>query len=363
MSSELHVEVAQIDKIEKHPNADMLDLAVIKGWQVVVQKGQHVAGEKVVFVPPDSVLPQVLSDEMNITQYLSNGRLRCIKLRGEPSFGLVMTPKDMTWELGQDVASEYNISKYSPPSRSWLHSRTVGSAGLQHPDSIEEHALFWRYTNIDNLRHFPNALEDAEEVVISEKLHGTNSRVAVIQGEWMAGSHKVRRKPPEDYDILTPQNIQLGNSRHVYWYPTVIPQVKQMLTELSEKHQQVILFGEIFGDSIQSLHYGYKQQLGYRAFDLMLDGRYLNFDEFRTTCQEYGVLTVPILAQVPYSLEIVKALSEGKTTMINQGKVHIREGVVIKPVVERQHPKLGRLILKYVSDSYLVGKESDFTDE
>ena len=36
--SSLIVEVSTIDAIQKHPNADALDLAVIKGWQCVTAK-------------------------------------------------------------------------------------------------------------------------------------------------------------------------------------------------------------------------------------------------------------------------------------------------------------------------------------
>ena len=34
---------------------------------------------------------------------------------------------------------------------------------------------------------------------------------------------------------------------------------------------------------------------------------------------------------------------------------HIREGVVVRPSVERYNPKVGRVVMKYVSDDYLCG--------
>jgi hypothetical protein len=36
--------------------------------------------------------------------------------------------------------------------------------------------------------------------------------------------------------------------------------------------------------------------------------------------------------------------------------------VVVKPVVERLDPKIGRVVLKYIGDGYLLGNESDTTD-
>ncbi len=45
-----------------------------------------------------------------------------------------------------------------------------------------------------------------------------------------------------------------------------------------------------------------------------------------------------------------------------QKDAHMREGVVVKPLHERTDPKLGRVVLKYVSDLYLFGEKTDYTD-
>lgn len=40
----------------------------------------------------------------------------------------------------------------------------------------------------------------------------------------------------------------------------------------------------------------------------------------------------------------------------------MRGGVVVRPEHERHDPGRGRVILKYVSYSYLFGEKSDYTD-
>jgi RNA ligase (TIGR02306 family) len=60
---------------------------------------------------------------------------------------------------------------------------------------------------------------------------------------------------------------------------------------------------------------------------------------------------VPLLYKGPYSKDIVLSLTNGKET-ISGKSLHIREGVVIKPEVDRIHPNAGRLALKSVSDDY-----------
>jgi RNA ligase (TIGR02306 family) len=138
--------------------------------------------------------------------------------------------------------------------------------------------------------------------------------------------------------------------------------VRQLLESLGVDKRQVILFGEIYGSKIQSFHYGLKGVLGYRAFDLLIDGKYMDWPDFRELCALFGVETVPAVATIPFELEVVKSLSEGKTLLMDQ-EAHIREGLVVRPIRERTNPKTGRVILKYVSDSYLFGEKSDFTDQ
>lgn len=340
MPSTFLVPVATIDAIKPHTNADTLELAHVLGWQIVVRKGEHHVGEKVVYFPPDTVLPVEVSDRFGVTKYLSNGRIRCAKLRGEPSFGLVVTPDDLSWEVGEHVAEHYGATKYMPPLRP-----SAGDAETQHP-------LFEAYTNIENLRNFPDILQEGEEVIVTEKIHGTNCRIGIIEGEVMAGSHAVRRKKPAD-DAL---------ASNTYWFPWSLPEVSSMLESLSVEHKQVILYGEVFGSPVQSLDYGVKGALAFRAFDLLIDGSYVDPARFFGLCEDYGVEVVPLLADstTQFSVETIKALSTGSTTI--NGATHIREGVVVKPLHERRDEKIGRVILKYLNDDYLLSKESDYTD-
>ena len=55
-------------------------------------EGQHHIGELIIFIPPDSVVPQKLIDALKL-EYLRehNGRLRTLKLRGVISQGLVIS--------------------------------------------------------------------------------------------------------------------------------------------------------------------------------------------------------------------------------------------------------------------------------
>ena len=327
--STLIVEVCRIENVSAHGNADALELAQIKGWQCVIPKGQDAAGDLVTYIPIDAVIPIEHSDRWGFTKYLSNGRVRCAKLRGEPSFGVIVSLENTDWAEGEDVKDFYGITKYTPPLKI--------SAG----DAAPSHPLFPEYTDVENLRNFPSVLTGGEDVVVTEKLHGTSCRIGLIEGELMAGSMSVRRVRPE----------RLADS--IYWQPLETHGVQPLLEHLGQTARQVILYGEVFGSKIQNLNYGLVGTLGFRAFDLLVDGKYLSADAFFGACAEFGVETVPVLYRGPYDLGTIKVLSEGPTTL---GADHIREGVVVKPAAERTDPKVGRVCLKYIGDPYLFAK-------
>jgi len=352
--SSVIVEVAEVEDVSPHANADRLCLARIKGWQTVIGKRpdgspQFQKGDKVVYIPPDATVPRQMADRLGITTYLSERTnlegerelvVKQVRLRGEPSYRFLVAPDDPDWEVGRDVREHYGIGKYRPPVKF--------SAG----DSEPNHPLFQRYTDIENLRNFPTAFTEGEEVVVTEKIHGTNTRIGYVDGLLVAGSHGLQRKRPEPEEMAT----------NTYWFPATLPGVLELLDTLKEEHKVVILYGEVYGSKVQKLHYGKRGTLGFAAFDLYLDERYVDFDEFEATCKRFGVERVPVLDRGPFVLERIRGLSGGRTTLPDE---HIREGVVVRPVAERYDPKIGRLILKYLSDEYLLNDKltaADATD-
>lgn len=336
--SSLIVEVCRIEKVFDHPNADALELAHIKGWQCVIPKGKYRAGDLVTYIPIDSVLPLELSERLGITKYLSGGRVRCAKLRNEPSFGVAIDVADSTWTEGHDVMAYYGITKYDPPVTS------------TEPDTGPNHPLFFPYTDIENMRNFPALIREGEEVSVTEKIHGTNCRVAMLDGQLFVGSMDTPRLAPE------------VPAQGRYWYPTTLPGVRALLDEQARASRQVIIFGETYGNGIQKSHrYGTKGTFGFAVFDVLVDGRFLDLRPLHALCGRHGVPIVPELYRGPFSLETVRALSVGKTTV--GGDTHVREGVVVRPTTERRDPNVGRVILKYVGDDFLFGKNiSDSKD-
>lgn len=336
----LKVEVVKIDEIKVHPNADALEIAIIKGWQVVVRKGDFVKNELAIYFPLDSILPERLSEAIGVTKYLSKGRVRAAVLRGEPSYGLLWKKEkgeEYLWPApfdtrhygeGDDLTEGFGVTKWIPPPICNSH------------DAETPHVLFDSYTDIQNMRTYPDVIWNGEDVIITEKIHGANARHAYVANEYMAGSHDMRLK----------ESLQ-----NKWWY-VFNDNMKKLVKEISLKNggNPVIMYGEIYG-WIQDLHYGFKQGFfGYRCFDIKVKGKYLDYPEFIGVCNRFGIETVPILYRGKFDLSKVLQFQNSKSVI--EGSDNIMEGVVVKPVHERFDGRIGRVILKYVFDQYLNRK-------
>lgn len=348
--STLVVEVCEVNDILPHENADLLEILIIKGWQVIAKKGFLKVGDKCVYFPPDSVMSPALADRLGITKYLSplgknpDGtrpeglRVRATRLRGIASYGTIMECENPDWEIGQDVKDHYGITKYEPPIK------------ISDGDAAPEHPALHRYTDIENIRNFPSIIVDGEEVIYSEKIHGCNCRLALIEGSFMAASHDVNRKEFNQKGI-----------RSNFWN-AFNDQIKNLLTELSgEDNKSVILFGEIYGPGIQDMHYGMSKP-EFVAFDISVDGSYLDYDTKVALFSKYGIPMVPYLYRGPFTWHSMEYYTTGETTICDSekaGKFAGREGIVITPVKERYNFDLGgsgRVIFKSISVDYLSRK-------
>jgi RNA ligase (TIGR02306 family) len=137
-----------------------------------------------------------------------------------------------------------------------------------------------------------------------------------------------------------------------------------VLDRLGHYEEPVFVLGEVFGTGVQDLGYGANtkadETLGFRAFDVYVGqpgvGEYLDDEELEAFCDEHGFERVPVLYRGPFSKAKMLELTDGEETVSGEGQ-HIREGVVIRPTVERRDLKIGRVQLKSVSDDYLLRKD------
>lgn len=372
--STLKAEVVQIDEILTHPNADRLELARIKGWNVVVSKGAFKVGDLAVYLPVDSVLPADLERHLfpegsKIT--LKNSRIRSIKIRGAISQGMLTTPDDLGLgnnAPGTDVTEILGITKYEPPEPEY--QKVNGKFGVKTGGTAQINPHFKKYTDMENIKNHPDVFQEGEQVYISEKLHGTSARyghaprhyASTFSGKLKKFFHGIGIKLGlmDGYEfVYGSRNVQLQTGKNKSWYKVNV--YAEILEQ--EKLQQKLrpnefVYGEIVGDSIQK-NYTYGCGPGehkFYAYDVMVDGKWLDWDEFTMFCDVRGIARVPELYVGPYSKEIELKLRDGDSTI---GGQKVREGVVIKPLIEGEYYG-GRKVLKSISDAYYLADNSDF---
>lgn len=335
--------------ITAHPNADALELAHIEGWQCVLRKGEFSPGEAVLYVRIDTLLPStVFSPEkypyMKFTKRNSRGEschvLKTLKLRGEVSQGLLVAiPEGCGITDSDELDAFLGIERWEPPVPAEMQG-----------DTIREPSLFEKYPKITNGNDGPHAF-DGMDVIVTEKLHGSNQRVGlVLEGDklkYVVGSHNCAKDPDG-------QGLYSRTARE--YLPE--EKLRAFLNFFGDDIRNLIIFGEVYGSGVQDLTYGCKpgeQRL--RIFDVLLNGRYLSWDETVRIADHLGLVPVPVLYRGPYSLETTLKLRDGVSTLGN----HVREGVVVRTsdgcgIYAKGGYKRG--ILKFISPEYLLRKNA-----
>lgn len=360
--SELHVEVVRIDDVQPHPNADRLEIAQIAGWQCVVGKGQFEKGRRAVYLPIDSVLPKALEDKLfppDSKVHLSKSRIKTIKLRGAISQGLLVSPEEVDCQqklVGEDVAEFLGVTKYEPP----VKGMPSQLRGAQKPRK-GINPLFHKYTDIENFKHYNTLFAPGELVYITEKLHGTSARYGWYPSAANTFWKKVKKLfglLPEQEFCIGSRNVQLQDRKYDGFYDSnVYGKVaeKYALDEILEHGEAV--FGEIVGPGIQKGYtYGHETDHAFYAYDVAVDGEYLDPVAFAHFCDERSIPRVPHLFTGEFEEGFVKGLATGDSTI---GGQKCREGVVIKPMQEVKC-MVGRKVLKLLSDEYLLKDQDEF---
>ncbi|MBT2442667.1 RNA ligase (ATP) [Streptomyces sp. ISL-36] len=338
--------------VHAHPDADALELAQVGLYRAVVPEGAYRSGDVALYIPEQAVLPAALVDELGLTGRLAgkaSDRVKAVRLRGELSQGIVCRPKaladvDLVQAAteGTDFAEVLGITKWAPPIPPTM-SGDVESA----PDLLP-------WVDIENLQRYPGIFEPGEQVVLTEKLHGSACLATYFAQD--------RRLQVSSKGFGAKGLALQEDPRNLYWRAVLGHDVPAVAARLAERlgARRVGLFGEVYGAGVQDLGYGANargEELGYAVFDVSaeIDGEVRWLDPAEVL--EPGELPlVPRLYAGPYDLGTVLELASGRETVSGR-ELHLREGVVIRPARERYSPVVGgRAIAEAVSPAYLTRK-------
>lgn len=305
-------------KLYPHPNADNLSLVYPfgeGGFQVIVKTDDWKHNILGVYIPPDSIVPN--TEEFAFLE--GKNRIKVRKFRKVYSQGLLIhLPKSIkNVQVGDDLMERMGIEAYVSPIEIQIGGDAEGGPAVIVYD-------------IENGLHYPNIFSPDEKVIITEKIHGANSKFMFANDRMYCGSRR---------------QWKAYSDASVWW--RVLNKYPQIET-LCRHNEGSILWGEVYGP-VQELHYGSPQEVQFAAFDFMQGGMFLDYYIFVETMLEYNIPMVPLLAKVPYSE--YKNYIEGDSLI--EKADHFREGIVVKSIVEGFDLMIGRRQVKFVSNSYL----------
>jgi RNA ligase (TIGR02306 family) len=374
--SSLIVEVCKVNEVTEHPNADRLSIVTIKGFNCIVGLDNYKVGDLVVFVPPDCIIPAPLIEKYELDYLKNNGRTGTVKLRGYISQGLILDVPSPKYKEGDNVAEVMGITKYEVAEPSFAPQPKKSSRKKLNPN-------FDKYTDIENIKHYPDVFTSDDVVVVTEKLHGCNMRAAnleisinrnqpLLSRTWSFIRKNLFRQKYEF--VYGSHNVQIGAStkRRSFYGTDVWGQIAKKYNLREVIPQDYIIYGEIYGPGIQDLTYGTKE-IDFAVFDIKYKGQYLPWgtnsimasgfvmneqlyfplNSVKALCAKWGLPTVPEIYVGPYLPGIVQADTSGKSLLC---PTQMREGIVIKLLHEGNSPQIGRKILKSVSEDYLLRK-------
>jgi RNA ligase (TIGR02306 family) len=332
------VEVVELNPF-KHPNADALSIQKVYGYQVVLRTEDWKGITLGAYLVPDSVVdtdrsefawlkPPIKAADGTITPGNPNfraaiegstqyHRVTVMRLRGVISYGL-MVPAPAGARAGDDVADILGVTRYQPTEMPY--GSTEPPSGYHADYDVE---AFERWAG--------DIFKPGEPVVAYEKLDGVNSRYCWADDRLHAGSHTMWL----EHQVDSP-----------WWrVPTKIPAI----VELCKRHPELTLYGEIIGAAGHktSLKYGLKPgEFDFYTFDILKGTEFMNADDMEQLCQRFDLKVVPKVGVFDYDFETLTEVAEGKTLV--PGANHKREGIVVRPLVERID-LVGRAVLKIVA--------------
>ncbi len=316
--TEIRVEVVPV-KLEPHPNADSLSIARVFDYPVIVRTEEWVDKQIGAYIPVDAVVP----DTEPYAFLDGHLRIKARKFRGIFSMGL-LTDAPLGSTIGDNVAEQLGIIKYDPPEPMTTYGESTLAPAVFVP----------RYTDIEHLLRYPDLFAPGEWVVATEKIHGANARYLWNNDEIHVGSHNEWKKE-------NPGSI---------WWRALTPALRDFV----QANPDMVVYGEVYG-AVQDLKYGYpKGQVNFVAFDILdlKTSQYLHYYDFiHLTAGK--LLTAPEIIVGPFDPEVFKAAAENDSDLADGQPM---EGLVLRPVFERYNALVGRVILKYHSQRYLLRK-------
>ena len=331
--------VVKVTNIEEIEGAELIELAHVLGWQVIVKKGEFQVGELAIYFSIGSILPV---DNPHFA-FLKGKELKTRKILNTLSQGLLGplswlpdgAPQD-NLEEDDDLTSLLQIKKAVRKEERSLY--TKDKSKMTFPSLIPKTDEERVQNATKKMKNFIN-----KPVVITQKYDGTSTTFMVFD---------------QKFTICGRNHVLLTKTGETYHY-FEIAQRYQLETKMLQLNRNLAIQGETIGQREEGTHKinGNRHQiqgLEFYVFNIYdIDKRYyLKWDDLLEITLELELKTVPVVYQGPMKEEFLKI-----PTLINLASEqryeggHICEGIVIKTDEGFGFP---RYSFKAISNDYLL---------
>lgn len=373
--------VVLIDSLHPIEGADRIELAMVGGWQVVVQKGLYVAGDKAVYFEIDSLLPldypafASLSTISSKLQFVVDGkqyaRIKTMKLRKQLSQGFCVPLSEVNASEGCNVGSDFTailgVIKYESAGEKSMN----GTPGMKTGTSALGFPKFIPKTDQTRLQNIPVQFEQAraagELFEKTFKLDGSSLTVFIKDGVTGVASRNVGfRLQTENKGFVRTfkdfvAQVKQRGFRRAKWEPQILAdknafidmaQSSGVLTALVREGRNLAVQGEMVGPSIQKNFEGVDQNefYIYDVYDIDAQ-KYLLPSERQEFCIRYDLKHVPLACGplgTTLPADVAAAIADADGPSGVKGKY--REGFVYKSMTRD-------FSFKVISNSYLLKEE------
>jgi hypothetical protein len=327
--------IRTVHTVDQKKGGFLVTLLGVEGHYAAV--GTVKAGEAVIVLPTGTILPEDLHEFLN-----SDGRIVGVK-------SYQVRPTSLGSRLTRGVVVSTVALEQFHPGISTKASNIRGALGISEVGDVEPPYLMIPDTHRLSL-HDALGLYDVDdagqhmdvvsallrrEVVVTEKIDGYHfAATADRDGRLFTSTHK---NTVGDRAFKHPYTRVLFNQR-----------IDFMLREIQTTTgaETVSVRGEFVNECVGE-KYGHEEDRVY-LFELELNGQPVGAATAFTVFSSYSALTVPVLSSPGQSLK--QWLGERSITEAANGRSRIgdcnRQGIVIRPAIEMNHPSIGRVILK-----------------
>lgn len=319
------VRIVSIGSVNPIPEADLIEVASVGGWKIVVNKGQFQPGDRAVYFEIDAFLPEgnpgwqfLVDKRAHDFNGLRGHVLRSVTLKKQTSQGYLMPLSALAGthlesdlddlQPGDDVAAALGVVKYDPP----LPAELLALARGYPPGLI-------RSTDQERIQNLGDDLEqwraDGSTWEVTEKLEGWACAYALIDGEFHACSSGL------DFN---------RDDRHPFWRAAAAIDIEAKLRSLGGR--DFVVQGELIGPNLEGNNYLLQEPQFhlYGAYDVA-KGRKLPPIERRDFAREFALPAVPLVdADFLFGKHTMRNLvdmADGPSVLNSKRR---REGLVFK---------------------------------